>query len=154
MGAGRHRYCSPAEACQFLIDLANLRGGPDNITALVVHVTSGGGGQGPYRRAAEPRGDSPAALKWLNTLAAGVSLAAVATAMEVNQWWGGRFVFVLASAAILAGLAGLGLYYRQERRKQTEEEERTGVRARKSIDGRRVASKRSSWTVWRGRWRF
>ena len=51
----------PAEACQFLIDLANLRGGPDNITALVVHVTSERGGQG-RRRAAEARGDSPTAL--------------------------------------------------------------------------------------------
>ena len=28
----------PAEACQFLVDLANLRGGPDNITCVVVDV--------------------------------------------------------------------------------------------------------------------
>src|SRR5260370_25741457 len=26
----------PAEACRFLVDLANLRGGPDNITVLIV----------------------------------------------------------------------------------------------------------------------
>jgi PPM family protein phosphatase len=111
----------PVEACQFLIDLANLRGGPDNITALVVHVTS----EAEAKGAAAPRktGAIPRPPWWLNTLAAGVSLAAVATAMEVNQWWGGRFIFVLASAAILSGLAGLGLYYRQERKKQTEEGE-------------------------------
>ncbi len=29
----------PAEAAQVLVDLANLRGGPDNITAIVVHIT-------------------------------------------------------------------------------------------------------------------
>src|SRR5437899_2016780 len=28
----------PKEACRFLINLANLQGGPDNITAIVVHV--------------------------------------------------------------------------------------------------------------------
>lgn len=30
----------PAEACQLLVDLANLRGGPDNITVLIVRVLS------------------------------------------------------------------------------------------------------------------
>src|SRR6516162_6469240 len=29
---------TPAEACRFLIDLANLRGGPDNITVMIVKV--------------------------------------------------------------------------------------------------------------------
>src|SRR5438105_7937303 len=31
---------APEEACRFLIDLANLRGGPDNITVLIVRVNS------------------------------------------------------------------------------------------------------------------
>ncbi len=111
----------PAEACQFLIDLANLRGGPDNITALVVHVTPGSeaNGTAPTRK----HGGMPRPPWWLNTLAAGVCLAAVATAMEVNSWWGGRFIFLLASAAIPAGLVGLGLHIRQESKKRTEEEE-------------------------------
>jgi protein phosphatase len=111
----------PAEACQFLIDLANLRGGPDNITALVVRVAPGleaNGVPAPPKRWGMPRPPW-----WLSTLAVGVFLAAVATAMQVNDWSGGLFVFLLASAAIIAGLAGLGLHYRQERQKQTEEEE-------------------------------
>ena len=29
----------PAEAAQVLIDLANLRGGPDNITVLIIRIT-------------------------------------------------------------------------------------------------------------------
>ncbi len=33
------RCLPPGEAVRALIDLANLRGGPDNITAIVVHVT-------------------------------------------------------------------------------------------------------------------
>jgi len=33
------RCLSPAEAVQSLVDLANLRGGPDNITVIVVRVT-------------------------------------------------------------------------------------------------------------------
>ena len=32
------RALPPADACRMLVDLANLRGGPDNITALVVRV--------------------------------------------------------------------------------------------------------------------
>lgn len=33
----------PDEACRFLINLANLQGGPDNITVIVVHVRGAGG---------------------------------------------------------------------------------------------------------------
>ena len=111
----------PAEACQFLIDLANLRGGPDNITALVVHVTAGAETNG--LAAPQNHRATPPSPWWLTTLAAGVSLAAVATALQLNNWPGGFFAFLLAAAAILAGLAGLGLRYRQERKQQTEDEE-------------------------------
>jgi protein phosphatase len=34
------RELPPADACRFLVDLANLRGGPDNITLIVVRVGS------------------------------------------------------------------------------------------------------------------
>src|SRR5207302_221433 len=32
------RELAPAEACRLLVDLANLRGGPDNITVVIVRV--------------------------------------------------------------------------------------------------------------------
>ncbi len=111
----------PAEACQFLVDLANLRGGPDNITALIVHITSGTKANGAA--APRKRGTIPKPPWWLTTLAAGVLFAAIATGLQFNGLPGGIFVFPLASAAIIAGLVGLGRNYWQERMKQTEEGE-------------------------------
>ena len=113
----------PAEACRFLVDLANLRGGPDNITALIIRVTPGpetnGAGAAPSPKVRK----GPRLPWWLFTLGAGVLLAAGAMAMEFNGWLGGGLVFLVAAGAIGAGLVGLGLHYRQERRKQTEEDE-------------------------------
>jgi PPM family protein phosphatase len=43
------RELPPAEACQFLVDLANLRGGTDNITVVVVRVGRAPAGAGPSR---------------------------------------------------------------------------------------------------------
>src|SRR5204862_7793718 len=34
----------PVEACRFLVDLANLQGGPDNITVIVARVLGDGAG--------------------------------------------------------------------------------------------------------------
>jgi len=50
------------EACNSLIDLANLRGGPDNITALVIRSprTSGGGSSQPASRRVAATGAWPA----------------------------------------------------------------------------------------------
>src|SRR5438552_9809302 len=45
-------HLPPEEACRFLINLANLQGGPDNITAIVVHVTG---------QASDPSNNSTAA---------------------------------------------------------------------------------------------
>src|SRR5262245_9703452 len=49
----------PAEACRLLIDLANLHGGPDNITVMVVRV-NGEGESGPGDPA-----PPPAPSRWL-----------------------------------------------------------------------------------------
>ena len=116
----------PAEACQFLIDLANLRGGPDNITALIVHVTSGPEGKG----AIAPRKQWTMTRPpwWLFALVGGILLAALATAMQINDWQGGLFVFLLASGAILAGLVGLGRSYWREQ-EANRRRGRTGLTA-------------------------
>src|SRR5207237_4355846 len=60
----------PAEACRFLVDLANLRGGPDNITAMVVRFAGEEETQG--QRDTQTRGTKRslgprvlAALRWL-----------------------------------------------------------------------------------------
>src|SRR5207237_2856469 len=50
----------PAEACRFLVDLANLRGGPDNITVLIVRVGLGAESNG----VAAPPPAAPAGRAW------------------------------------------------------------------------------------------
>src|SRR5262249_61253378 len=44
----------PGEACRFLVQLANLQGGPDNITAVVGHLTEAGTGGAAGRGRALP----------------------------------------------------------------------------------------------------
>jgi protein phosphatase len=99
----------PEEACQLLIDLANLAGGPDNITVIVVRSNvefgdeSLGDGQeadnGPpwYRR-----------FPWPYSVLCGGALAAVlAIILTVAQVPGGTLVFLLAAACIIGGVVGL-----------------------------------------------
>jgi serine/threonine protein phosphatase PrpC len=102
----------PDEAARLLVHLANLRGGPDNITVLIVRV--GGGASDPE---AGPRVAGPLAkfLKAWNrrvplpftALGGGGLLAALAMAMHVSEVPGASALFVLAAAVILVGLAGL-----------------------------------------------
>lgn len=91
----------PEEAVRFLVDLANLRGGPDNITILVARVESnmnlhsdsslsGGGPLSPKRRGVHP-------AIWAISVA--LLLAAALMALLGN---GG-----LLPVAAVAGLAGL-----------------------------------------------
>ncbi|MGH7225007.1 MAG: PP2C family protein-serine/threonine phosphatase, partial [Gemmataceae bacterium] len=113
----------PAEACRLLIDLANMRGGPDNITVVIVRV---GGVAVEANIAAPKRGRLPwSALPWWPlTLTGGTILAVVAMVLEYQRWPAtAAFVFVLAFAAIVAGLIGLFLHYRRERQKAANEDE-------------------------------
>ena len=65
----------PAEACRFLVDLANLRGGPDNITALIVRIPPGPEANGaPASSPRKPR-RLPRPAWWLLALAGGALLA-------------------------------------------------------------------------------
>jgi len=108
----------PAEACHFLVDLANLRGGPDNITVLIVKV----GAQNAQGTTKERR---PwwRLLPWpVLSLIVGlllVSLAGLLTAYEYRTL--GIGFFVLAAAAIIAGVIGLSITYGKEKRRQAQE---------------------------------
>jgi protein phosphatase len=110
----------PAEACRLLVDLANLQGGPDNITVLIVRVgdvsaeANGTGGAG--RRSSLYHQLMPS---WpLFTLLAGIGLGAIAVLFTVYQVGAGLsvFTFLLAAAAIAAGVAGLFVTQTQEER--------------------------------------
>ncbi len=98
----------PAEACRFLIDLANLRGGPDNVTVLIARIKEGPEANGV---AAEPtRARSPFLPRlpwWVWTLLGGFCAAAGATVLAAWQVSGYILVFLLAAAAIVTGLVGL-----------------------------------------------
>jgi hypothetical protein len=111
----------PAEACGFLIELANLRGGSDNITCLVVQVPRGDGTttvSEVYRR---PSAAARAAAWWgkhvtwpLTLLAGGGGLVGLAIWMTTEKVPGNQAVFILATVLTLAGLGGLALHMRRK----------------------------------------
>jgi protein phosphatase len=118
----------PAEACRFLIDLANLRGGPDNITAIVVRVTSQGGPTPP------PRNNNKTLLQripwWASTLAAGTLCAVLAVFLIAQTWTGLATPLLLAAVGcVVAGSIGLWLHYQREAGKTDEDEERPPAQA-------------------------
>ena len=94
------------DAAQFLVDLANLRGGSDNITVVVLEVlsdqlaTSGPTVERPKRAA-----ESSTHPAWWLTMGLGILLAVLS--LGVQQW-------ILAGCAIAAALlAGLGAVYQR-----------------------------------------
>jgi protein phosphatase len=111
----------PAEACPLLVGLANLRGGPDNVTVIVARV-KGNTPPGAAAPVTQPPGSRPAwyqGLSWqLVALVAGVALAAQAIVLGSSGGSDlGKWVFVLAALAILSGLAGFLSNYVRDRRK-------------------------------------
>ena len=122
----------PAEACRFLIDLANLRGGPDNITVVIVRV----GGSGADANGVAPTARGKRRGIWR-------ACPVVADRLVGGHVAGGRghhsgvraldrpggATFVFAIAAIVAGLAGLALHYRREQPAPRVEEEEPPRRA-------------------------
>jgi protein phosphatase len=110
----------PAEACRFLIDLANLRGGPDNITVIVVRVGNHLATVPPVQRPWHERFPWP-----LLALFIGALLAGGAAALTVNHWFGlALLAFLLAALTIAGGVVGLFVYHTRERRRLAEEAER------------------------------
>jgi protein phosphatase len=111
---------APAEACRFLVDLANLRGGPDNITVLIVRI-GGESGRDPSRQVKRVR--PRPAIPWpFVALLLGVLLAGGAVALTVTDQRGLGFVaLLLAVAALIGGSAGLAVQHGQEKRRTAAE---------------------------------
>lgn len=112
----------PAEACQTLIDLANLRGGPDNITVIIARVAKN---KGPAD-SAPAASNGPAWYKripWpVCILLLGVVLAGVAVSELVNEPGSasGKTTFIWAIVVLLAGLLTLGVHqFLEKRRRET-----------------------------------
>lgn len=118
----------PAEACRFLVDLANLRGGPDNITVVIVRT-------GAASENAPPAGGlrgltpPPPGRPWYDRLPwpllvqlLGLLLAVVAALLVFNKLPGGVPVFALAAVVIVAGLVGLLMQYHREKQRPPPEE--------------------------------
>jgi protein phosphatase len=121
------RALAPAEACQLLVDLANLQGGPDNITVLVVHVRGE-----PKPAQAKPRSQLlawPAWAPWpLVSLFLGIVLAGGAIALTYYHLSWRLPVFLAAAVALAGGLIGLLLQFRQEKEDRQREAERSPLK--------------------------
>jgi len=100
---------APEEAAQALVDLANLRGGPDNITVLVTRVTGpqltkGGGGSGEF--SAGPRVARPVHPLLWTLLGMFALTSAGAAAME---YW--LAALVCLGGAIATGVLAMAVRY-------------------------------------------
>jgi protein phosphatase len=117
----------PAEACRLLTDLANMRGGLDNITVVIVRVGGAvveANGFAPVRELHHHAflSNSP---WWSVAFLVGTLLVALAIVLRLQHMpEAAGFAFLLAVVASIAGLIGLLLHYRRERlRAATEDEE-------------------------------
>jgi protein phosphatase len=110
----------PTEACRFLVDLANLRTGPDNITVLIVRL--GGAPETPLSGvvARPPR---PPLIPWpFIALLCGVVLAAGAVALALNKEIGwGIGMLLLAVGSLIAGSIGLWVQHSHEKQRLAAE---------------------------------
>lgn len=75
------QYANPQDTCQALVDMANQRGGPDNITVLIAQVAEGAGTDLPGGRAYGPRREEATSqlvdtVKMARPLSGGVQPAA------------------------------------------------------------------------------
>lgn len=102
----------PQEAARFLVHLANLQGGPDNITVIVVHVVGA-----PAEVTEEPAPKPTARFDWrywarnapwpLALLLLGILLAGLAILFASEGVSGEVPTFLLAALFLVGGLGGL-----------------------------------------------
>lgn len=109
----------PEEACHFLVDLANLQGGPDNITVLVARVDYDSDGEAEGHGALFAGSWEAWLPQPLGALLTGVVLALIAVLLTYFRLPGGLPAFVLAALALAVGIVGLLVQARAERRQAT-----------------------------------
>lgn len=121
----------PQEGAKILVELANLRGGPDNITVLIVKV---GDGQASVMTNAvktkklnafrKALGRWNQRVPWpLSVLGIGFLLAIIFVLASINEWGGRFFWFMLSASTILGGLVGLVLKARNQEEEDEKEED-------------------------------
>jgi protein phosphatase len=92
----------PKEAAQTLVDIANLRGGPDNISLVIARVT---GDSGPAESQDKDAPNSDSAQANLPSLPAWIALAGCLAAIGfcvVNQYWVAAAVSAAVALALVA----------------------------------------------------
>jgi protein phosphatase len=105
----------PQEAAQALVDLANLRGGPDNITVLIGRVTGGelvseSGAAQPLRMGGAASRIRPFQMgAWILSIAC--ALAAVVLAITGEPTWRFQAAGIGLGAAAVAALIAMGLRF-------------------------------------------
>ncbi len=130
---------TPEEACQFLVHLANLQGGPDNITVLVIRVggtpapgVDGAANSVPVPSAARRRSLAKRLAPILRhvpwaflLLGSGILLALLAIALwsSDKDAFGIYPAFLLSGVALFGGLIGLMVQSFRERHPQVAAEE-------------------------------
>ncbi|MBX3415216.1 MAG: serine/threonine-protein phosphatase [Pirellulales bacterium] len=97
---------SPSEAVRALVDLANLRGGPDNITVIVAKISGEhghGGGGAPRHASAKSSSGRGSLATWLWATAGLLALAALglgAAAQVVPAIMSGAMAAIVAAVAL------------------------------------------------------
>ncbi|MCI0684898.1 MAG: protein phosphatase 2C domain-containing protein [Gemmataceae bacterium] len=122
----------PDEACRFLIQLANMQGGPDNITCLIVRVigkqtTVNSDGSIIVKTSSffelppEPMSERLRRWPWaIILLSLGIVLAAVAIWITASQLPGALATFLLAGLSLLAGVVALMVQQHRESQEEVE----------------------------------
>ena len=132
----------PEEATRFLVHMANLQGGPDNITVIVVRV---GGevrtekmdsqAEVVFTAKEDAAPVVPRYALWMYhlgrvpwafvQLALGILMAIIAIALHATSLPGDIFAFIIAGVALLGGIVTLMVQsIRESRKTGTEQEER------------------------------
>ncbi len=110
----------PDEACRFLVDLANLRGGPDNITVLIARVEGDATVKSAVRKSS-PGLPAWQHLTWPSLAVLSGSVLAVAAILLRVVWASGAtfagMLFLLAIVPILGGVAGMLVEYKRRKQK-------------------------------------